>query len=326
MRSVLLILPFFGEFPNYFDLWIHSANMNKSIDFLIVTDNDSIDKYNLKENIKVKSLSFEEFTMQMCNAFHTRINIKKPYKLVDFKPTYAKLFCKEVKGYDFWGYIDADMILGDIRSFLTENILSNYERIFTRGHLTLYKNNEKMNNCYKIKHSYNDCFTFEDVLKYSSVCSYDEWGWLFGYGLSEILKRKGVNTFDEILFADIDPDSFKFKMVGRETESADYFIYKNGKLYGILDDEIIGEFIYIHLQKRCMKVEDIGIKKDFKIFPNVFMDISVGSNLNYLDCKLEKEYLKYRRKKKLESRIDKMNMDYFLMRFMMYKRKKGYVK
>ena len=45
-----------------------------------------------------------------------------------------------VKKYDFWGYCDLDLIFGDIRKFVNEEVLNTYEKIYNRGHLTLFKN------------------------------------------------------------------------------------------------------------------------------------------------------------------------------------------
>lgn len=40
--KVAIILPYFGKLPNYFQLWIKSAEMNKDFDFLIFTDNTNV--------------------------------------------------------------------------------------------------------------------------------------------------------------------------------------------------------------------------------------------------------------------------------------------
>ena len=36
--KIAFVIPYFGKFPNYFELWEHSAAYNKDIDFLIFTD------------------------------------------------------------------------------------------------------------------------------------------------------------------------------------------------------------------------------------------------------------------------------------------------
>ena len=45
--------------------------------------------------------------------------LPKPYKLCDLKPFFGRLFPEAVDGYDWWGYTDTDMLLGNLRSVLT---------------------------------------------------------------------------------------------------------------------------------------------------------------------------------------------------------------
>ena len=35
MKKIIIIIPYFGEFPNYFDLWMKSVKYNSDIDFLL---------------------------------------------------------------------------------------------------------------------------------------------------------------------------------------------------------------------------------------------------------------------------------------------------
>ena len=57
MRKIVLIVPYFGKMPTYFELWMLSASYNKSIDFVILTDNEI--KCDSK-NIKVIRCCFDE--------------------------------------------------------------------------------------------------------------------------------------------------------------------------------------------------------------------------------------------------------------------------
>ena len=77
------------------------------------------------------------------------ISLNSPYKLCDFRPAYGDIFQEELQDYDFWGYCDTDLIFGDICKYLTTNILKEYDKIFEYGHLTIFKNNNRMRNLYK---------------------------------------------------------------------------------------------------------------------------------------------------------------------------------
>jgi hypothetical protein len=79
--------------------------------------------------------------------------IKHGYKLNDFKPAYAYIFSDLVAGYDFWGHMDLDIILGNLREFLDDTMLETYDFIsvrhdFTAGCFCLYKNNSEINHLF----------------------------------------------------------------------------------------------------------------------------------------------------------------------------------
>ena len=57
MRKILVI-PYFGKFNEYFNLWLDSCEYNEDINWLIVTDN-IID--NKPDNVKVINQTFDEF-------------------------------------------------------------------------------------------------------------------------------------------------------------------------------------------------------------------------------------------------------------------------
>lgn len=95
-------------------------------------------------------MSLKEFNILASNSLGFDINISNPYKVCDFKPTYGVLFKKYLKPYDFWGHIDLDIIWGDIRTFITNEILKKNELIcvrhdFLTGYFLLFKNTRKMN-------------------------------------------------------------------------------------------------------------------------------------------------------------------------------------
>lgn len=40
MKSIIIIVPYFGEFPNYFQLFLNSCKYNESINWVIITDKE----------------------------------------------------------------------------------------------------------------------------------------------------------------------------------------------------------------------------------------------------------------------------------------------
>ena len=77
------------------------------------------------------------------------IVVESGYKLCDFKPALGYIFSDYIKKYDFWGYCDIDIIFGNIRAFMTDDLLNEYDVISARhdyltGCFALYKNNQDM--------------------------------------------------------------------------------------------------------------------------------------------------------------------------------------
>src|SRR5690606_29249126 len=128
------------------------------VDFYIISDNTSYDG-DLPRNVNLVFKTLEEINMIASAKLGFQTNIKSGYKLCDFKPVYGLLFEELLAGYDFWGMNDIDIILGNIGSFITEEILSAYELISVRhdyitGYFCLFRNNEKMNKLFMHSRDY----------------------------------------------------------------------------------------------------------------------------------------------------------------------------
>ena len=143
MKRCLLILPYFGYFNNYFQLFINSCEMNTSIEWLIYTD----DKANIKypSNVHIKYCSFKEFKNKVDDKMGFHVSLDKPYKLCDIRPAYGYIFEEELQGYDYWGHCDCDLIFGDIQTVLQKLMNENWDKIFAVGHLSIYKNSIENN-------------------------------------------------------------------------------------------------------------------------------------------------------------------------------------
>ena len=57
MTTVCIIGVYFGTFPQYFDLWIKSAEYNNSIDFILFTDQEY---QNSPSNVHFIKMSIED--------------------------------------------------------------------------------------------------------------------------------------------------------------------------------------------------------------------------------------------------------------------------
>ena len=93
MNRCVLILPYFGEFSNYFPLFLKTCGSNKDYDFLIVTDNTKA--YDYPDNVQVVSMSFKDFKNIAAEKLGFSPCVPKPYKLCDFNTdSYSKIIFK----------------------------------------------------------------------------------------------------------------------------------------------------------------------------------------------------------------------------------------
>lgn len=161
-KKLCLITTYYGEFPWYFGHFLHSCGFNESVDFLIVTDN--LPLQDLPENVKFIDLSLSAFERLASAKMGFKIQIESPYKLCDFKPAYGFIFSDLVKGYDFWGHGDIDVIYGNIRKFMSDEILDCYDVItvtgdYISGAFTLFRNIPKVNSLFMKSKDFKKVFS-----------------------------------------------------------------------------------------------------------------------------------------------------------------------
>lgn len=266
MKKIIFIIIYFGKLPKYFKLWLKSVDKNDTINFLLVIDDK--EKYKYPSNVKVIYSCFEKIQEKIKNKFGQNSKIKTPYKLCEYKPLYKFIFEEEVKQYDFWGYCDLDIIFGDIRKFLKNEILENYDKIYTRGHLTLFKNSEEIDNIILSKKFNSKYYTYREAISTNYVCHFDEWG-----GISGIFKDGNFNQYDNIDFADINIKKFNFNVLFKEKWKNEnvIFVWNGGKLF-MISRKHQEEILYAHFQKRKMNIEkNFNLKQEkYIIVPNKF--------------------------------------------------------
>jgi len=275
-NKICVLIPYFGSFKNYFELWLASASLNSKIDFFIFTNEKS--KFELPENVKWISMSFKEVYNRIQNLVSFKISLNQPYDLCDFKPTYGLAFQDYIQKYDWWGFGDVDLIYGDLSVYISEENLNKYEKMLDLGHLTFIKNSSKNNLMWR--EEVDRVWSYKEAFRYPYCFHFDEGG-----GFSYIFNKKCKYIYHEIPgmtnFADISPSYDGFRLAyGGPNEESYIFCWQNGRLLGITKKNgklVEREFTYVHLQKRNMKIEESDIqsmiKEGFYIFPNTFKKI-----------------------------------------------------
>ncbi len=275
--KIVLIIPFFGKFRPDFKYWLKSVEYNSTIDFLLITD-QSVEVPN---NVRIIKSTFKSFVNRVQQFYQFPIALNNPYKICDFKPAFGEIFQNEIKCYDFWGHCDTDLIFGDIRHFISDEILTNYDRILANGHLTLYRNTQVTNAMYK-----KAIPSFKEVFSSNDNYAFDEAGRGNGTTLYWYRNLKHKFYINREIFDDIFTLKDNFVPTNYSIENRRNFIYSfdNGILFRFY--EINGtvkkeETLYVHFQKRKLFVPSI-VQNRFTIIPNKIITYRETPNIDFL--------------------------------------------
>lgn len=144
--KVAIIVPYFGEFPQWFDLYLYSCSRNSFVDFFFYTDCPIPQK--TYPNTFFFKTDFTSYCERVSNILKIDFRPKNAYKLCDLKPFYGIIHKEDLEGYEFWGFADIDLVYGDLRIILSTQNLFNYDFITTHGgrvagHFTIMRCNSK---------------------------------------------------------------------------------------------------------------------------------------------------------------------------------------
>ncbi|MBS1774846.1 MAG: hypothetical protein JSS64_01020 [Bacteroidetes bacterium] len=174
-NHIVVLIPYFGKLPTYFPFFLESCKTNPQIDFLIFTDDDSIQQKPAATNIKIYPFQLSTLNQLASQKLQTTVSIKNGYKLCDFKPMYGKIFEDYITSYSFWGFSDIDIILGNIKQLFTQELLQSFDVIslydkFISGPFCLFRNTDPVNTLF-FKSS-----SIKEILTQASYCGFDEMG------------------------------------------------------------------------------------------------------------------------------------------------------
>lgn len=115
MKTIVILIPYFGQLPEWFPLFTLSCNHNPGIVWHIFNDTATCSQS--IGNVFIEPLEREQLYEVVSNKLGIRLS-PDPYKLCDLRPAYGHIFEDVVSGYDFWGFGDIDVIYGDLHKYL----------------------------------------------------------------------------------------------------------------------------------------------------------------------------------------------------------------
>ena len=168
-KRLLLITIWFGKLPHYFNIWYETVK-NMDYDVLFISDQELPKKTN---NIKHIFMTFDDFNVYLNETTGFNVKLSSSYKLVDVKPLYGFLFKQFINHkYDYWGWSDIDMMMGDITKYVNES--PGYDIYSfgceTFGPLMIFKSS--------FVDFYKEIENYEMILNDEYICKVDEM-WFF---------------------------------------------------------------------------------------------------------------------------------------------------
>jgi hypothetical protein len=147
-----MLIPYFGTWPAWVNFLIESCKWNKHIDWYFITDCEQ--PANKGQNIHFIHFSFDDYSAYISKTLKINFNPNSPYKCCDIKPCLGFLHQDTIKGYDFFGFCDIDVIFGNIAKIYTDQLLSNSNVLSTHplvisGHFTLLRNTRRYREAFR---------------------------------------------------------------------------------------------------------------------------------------------------------------------------------
>lgn len=138
-----MLIPYFGCWPEWINLFVESCKWNPSVRWRLYSDCGKPE--NLADNVDYIHFTFDDYKALVRERLRIAFDPITPYKLCDLRPCLAHLHQQDVAGFPFFGYGDIDVIYGNIRNFYTDNVLKRFDVLSTHperlsGHFAVLRN------------------------------------------------------------------------------------------------------------------------------------------------------------------------------------------
>jgi len=258
--KLAIVNPYYGKLPNLFPYWLKTCSYNPTIDWFVFTDDErafdgTFDKAK-PENVRFVRSSLNQVKARIEKIVHFDIPLYRPYKICDYRPAYGLIFKEYLVGYDFWGYSDLDVLFGNLRKFVTEEKLDRYDRIYTNGYLSFYRNTEEVNNWFRTLSVRTGREVWEEVFSTGQNWEFDEWAGHRGGGITQIIEDNNKPMYMVKDWANIVPryGQLCYNDHGIDAKNVYFRICKDGAFaYDEKTKKYIEEVSFVHFFKRPLR-------------------------------------------------------------------------
>lgn len=166
-----MLMPYFGQWPEWIDLFVESCKWNPGVRWRFYTD--CREPANKADNVTYVRLSFADYKAWVRARLGVAFDPPAPYKLCDLRPCLAYVHERDVAGFPFFGYGDVDVIYGNIRRFYTDDVLARANVLSTHperlaGHFAVLRNTRAL------RHAFERIPNYRALLEQPQHVSMDE--------------------------------------------------------------------------------------------------------------------------------------------------------
>ena len=103
------------------------------------------------------------------------------------KPAYGYIFSDFISGYKMWGHCDIDTLMGHLEDFITDRDIAIYDKMFTLGHMIIYKNTEENNRLFM--KDFRGVSLYRESFTTDKITVFDEEGISNGININQLIIR-----------------------------------------------------------------------------------------------------------------------------------------
>lgn len=142
MNKAALIIPYFGQWPEWIELYLYSCSKQKGIDFIFYTDCEL--PHVIYSNTFFHEISFADYCTFVSKRLSIQFHPQNAYKLCDLKVFYGIIHQQDLRNYEWWGFGDIDLIYGNLSLLVNESNMTKYDLLTTHvdriaGHFTIMR-------------------------------------------------------------------------------------------------------------------------------------------------------------------------------------------
>ena len=184
--SIGIVVARWGGWPSWTPLFLHTLRHNPTVDFHLLSDVPPPATAPLAPNVRYHAWSLDELLVRLRETVGVRLRRLhaggvfasgvSSAKLNDFKPMFGEAFPEMLSKYEWWGHLQEDLLLGNLRRFASPAVLAAHDVLSpyapplnASGVLMLYRNIPRVNRAWRASSE------AERVLSSPTYLVFDEW-------------------------------------------------------------------------------------------------------------------------------------------------------